>query len=35
MKIIDATSDTPGMTREEAELFLQSKFNLHLATIEE
>jgi general stress protein 26 len=35
MKIIDATSDTPGMTREEAELFLQSKLNLQLATIDE
>jgi nitroimidazol reductase NimA-like FMN-containing flavoprotein (pyridoxamine 5'-phosphate oxidase superfamily) len=35
MKIIDATSDTPGLTREEAELFLQSKLNLQLATIDE
>ena len=35
MKIIDATSDTPGMTRDEVELFLQSKLNLQLATIDE
>jgi general stress protein 26 len=34
MKIIDATSEIPGMTREEAERFLQSKLNLQLATID-
>ena len=35
MKTIDATSEIPGMTREEAERFLQSKLNLQLATIDE
>ena len=35
MKTTDATSEIPGMTREEAERFLQSKLNLQLATIDE
>ncbi len=35
MKIIDATPKIPGMTKEEAEQFLQSKLNLQLATIDE
>jgi general stress protein 26 len=35
MKIIDATSEIPGMTIEEAELFLQSKLNLQLATTDQ
>jgi PPOX class probable F420-dependent enzyme len=35
MKVIDATSGIPGMTREEAERFLESKLNLQLATIDE
>jgi PPOX class probable F420-dependent enzyme len=35
MKVIDATSGIPGMTREEAERFLESKLNLQIATIDE
>jgi PPOX class probable F420-dependent enzyme len=35
MKIIDATSGIPGMTREEAERFLESKLNLQIASIDE
>jgi len=35
MKLIDATSGIPGMTREEAERFLESKLNLQIATIDE
>jgi PPOX class probable F420-dependent enzyme len=35
MKIFDATSGIPGMTREEAEKFLESKLNLHIASIDE
>ena len=35
MKVINATYETPGMTREEAEKFLESKLNLQIATIDE
>ena len=35
MKIINATSEVPGMTKEEVERFLESKLNLQLATIDE
>jgi general stress protein 26 len=36
MKIINATSEIPGMTREEeVERFLESKLNLQIATIDE
>jgi PPOX class probable F420-dependent enzyme len=35
MKTFDATSGIPGMTREEAERFLESKLNLHIASIDE
>ena len=35
MKIVNATSEIPGMTREEVERFLESKLNLQLATIDE
>ena len=35
MKIINATSEIPGMTKEEVERFLESKLNLQLATIDE
>jgi general stress protein 26 len=35
MKIINATSEIPGMTREEVERFLESKLNLQLATTDE
>lgn len=34
MKVISATSEIPGMTREEAERFLESKLNLQIATID-
>jgi nitroimidazol reductase NimA-like FMN-containing flavoprotein (pyridoxamine 5'-phosphate oxidase superfamily) len=35
MKVIDATYEIPGMTREEIERFLGSKLNLQIATIDE
>jgi nitroimidazol reductase NimA-like FMN-containing flavoprotein (pyridoxamine 5'-phosphate oxidase superfamily) len=35
MKVISATREIPGMTREEAERFLESKLNLQIATIDE
>src|SRR5436309_11500652 len=35
MKIVTATSEVPGMTKEEAERFLESKLNLQIATIDE
>ena len=35
MKIVNATSEIPGMTREEVERFLESKLNLQVATIDE
>jgi nitroimidazol reductase NimA-like FMN-containing flavoprotein (pyridoxamine 5'-phosphate oxidase superfamily) len=35
MKVISATHEIPGMTREEAERFLESKLNLQIATIDE
>ena len=34
MKIISATSEIPSMSKEEVERFLESKFNLQLATID-
>jgi nitroimidazol reductase NimA-like FMN-containing flavoprotein (pyridoxamine 5'-phosphate oxidase superfamily) len=34
MKIVNATSEVPGMSREEAEKFLESKLNLQIATID-
>ncbi len=34
MKIINATSDVPGTTKEEVKRFLESKLNLELATID-
>ena len=33
MKVVDATYEIPGMTREEAERFLETKLNLQIATI--
>src|SRR5918994_3338847 len=33
MKIFQATSEIPGMTSEEVDIFLESKLNLQLATI--
>jgi nitroimidazol reductase NimA-like FMN-containing flavoprotein (pyridoxamine 5'-phosphate oxidase superfamily) len=35
MKVVNATYEIPGMTREEAEKFLESKLNLQIATIDE
>ena len=35
MKVVNATHGIPGMTREEAETFLESKLNLQIATIDE
>ena len=35
MKVVDATYEIPGMTKEEAERFLESKLNLQIATIDE
>ncbi|HSA75206.1 MAG TPA: pyridoxamine 5'-phosphate oxidase family protein [Candidatus Nitrosocosmicus sp.] len=34
MKIINAASETPGMTKKELEKFLESKLNLQLATVD-
>ncbi len=34
MKIVNATYEIPGMTREEVERFLESKLNLQIATID-
>src|SRR6266511_8272 len=35
MKIVNATSEIPGMTREEVERFLESESILQIATIDE
>jgi general stress protein 26 len=35
MKVINATHEIPGMTREEAERFLEGKLNLQIATIDD
>jgi nitroimidazol reductase NimA-like FMN-containing flavoprotein (pyridoxamine 5'-phosphate oxidase superfamily) len=35
MKIVAATSEIPGMTREKTERFLESKLNLQIATVDE
>jgi PPOX class probable F420-dependent enzyme len=35
IKIVNATSEVPGMTRDEVERFLESKLNLQLATIDQ
>ena len=35
MKVVNATYEIPGMTKEEAERFLESKLNLQIATIDE
>jgi nitroimidazol reductase NimA-like FMN-containing flavoprotein (pyridoxamine 5'-phosphate oxidase superfamily) len=35
MKVVNATSEIPGMTREEAERLLESKLNLQIATMDE
>jgi nitroimidazol reductase NimA-like FMN-containing flavoprotein (pyridoxamine 5'-phosphate oxidase superfamily) len=35
MKVVDATHEIPGMTREEADTFLESKLNLQISTLDE
>jgi general stress protein 26 len=35
IKIVNATSEVPGMTRDEVERFFESKLNLQLATIDQ
>jgi fibrillarin-like rRNA methylase len=35
MKVVNATPEIPGMTRDEAERFLETKLNLQIATIDE
>jgi general stress protein 26 len=35
MKVVDATHEIPGMTREEADIFLESKLNLQISTLDE
>ena len=35
MKIISATTKTPGMTKEEIDRFLESKLMLQMSTIDE
>jgi general stress protein 26 len=35
MKVVNATYEIPGMTREESERFLETKLNLQIATIDE
>jgi general stress protein 26 len=35
VKVVNATYEIPGMTREEAERFLETKLNLQIATIDE
>ena len=35
MKIISATTETPGMTKEEIDRFLESKLMLQMSTIDE
>jgi nitroimidazol reductase NimA-like FMN-containing flavoprotein (pyridoxamine 5'-phosphate oxidase superfamily) len=35
MKVIQATSQIPGMTKGQVDIFLESKLNLQLATIDE
>jgi len=35
MKIVNATSEAPGMNKEEVERFLESKLNLQLATTDD
>jgi nitroimidazol reductase NimA-like FMN-containing flavoprotein (pyridoxamine 5'-phosphate oxidase superfamily) len=35
MKIISATTETPGMSKEEVDVFLEGKFMLQLSTLDE
>jgi general stress protein 26 len=35
MNIISATPETPGMTKEEVDMFLEKKFMLQMSTLDE
>jgi hypothetical protein len=35
MKIISATTETPGMTKEQVDMFLEGKLMLQLSTLDE
>jgi general stress protein 26 len=35
MKIISATTETPGMTKEQVDMFLEGKFMLQISTLDE
>ena len=35
MKIISATTETPGMTKEQVDMFLEGKFMLQMSTLDE
>ena len=35
MNIISATPETPGMTKEEVDMFLEKKFMLQISTLDE
>ena len=35
MKIISATTETPGMTKEQVDKFLEGKFMLQMSTLDE
>ena len=35
MKIISATTETPGMTKEQVNMFLEGKFMLQMSTLDE
>ena len=35
MNIISATPETPGMTKEEVDMFLERKFMLQISTLDE
>ena len=35
MKIISATTETPGMTKEQIDMFLERKFMLQMSTLDQ
>jgi hypothetical protein len=35
MKIISATTESPGMTKEQVDMFLEGKFMLQMSTLDE
>jgi hypothetical protein len=35
MKIVSATTETPGMTKEQVDMFLEGKFMLQMSTLDE